>query len=49
MLCFVCVALACYFLVDWDVTGYAFWMQLIGVILVVISGTWIYKAGKKKS
>ncbi len=49
VLCFVCVALACYFLVDWDFSGYAFWMQFIGVILVVISGTWIYKAGKKKS
>jgi ABC-type nickel/cobalt efflux system permease component RcnA len=42
------VALACYFLVDWDLTGYAFWMQLIGVILTVFVGWWLYRAGKNK-
>lgn len=49
VLCFACVALACYFLVDWDVSGYAFWMQLIGTVLVIITGYWLYKAGHKKS
>lgn len=48
ILCFVFVALACYFLVDWDPTGYAFWMQLIGVLLTVLVGWWLYRAGKGK-
>ena len=47
VICFICVALACYFLIDFDVTGYAFWMQLIGVILTVAVGYWLYRAGKK--
>lgn len=49
VICFICVALACYFLIDFDVTGYGFWMQLIGVILTVAVGYWLYKAGKKNS
>lgn len=49
ILCFVFVALACYFLVDWDFSGYAFWMQFIGVILTVIVGWWLYHVGKKKA
>ena len=48
VICFLCVALACYFLIDFDVTGYAFWMQLIGVLLTVAVGYWLYRAGKKK-
>lgn len=48
VICFLCVALACYFLVDWDPSGYAFWMQLIGVALTFAIGYWLYKAGKKK-
>lgn len=48
-ICFVCVALACYFLVDWDVTSYGFWMMLIGVILTVFTGWLLYRAGKKKN
>ena len=47
VICFVCVALACYFLVDPDVTGYAFWMQIIGVALTVFSGWLLYRSGKK--
>ena len=47
VICFACVALACYFLIDFDVTGYGFWMQLIGVILTFAVGYWLYKAGKK--
>ena len=43
------MALACYFLIDFDVTGYAFWMQLIGVLLTVAVGYWLYRAGKKKN
>ena len=49
VICFLCVALACYFLIDFDVTGYAFWMQLIGVLLTVAVGYWLYRAGKKKN
>ena len=49
VICFVCVALACYLLVDWDTSGYAFWMQAIGVLLTVASGYWLYRAGKKKA
>ena len=48
ILCFIFVALACYFLVDWDPTGYAFWMQTIGVALTVLVGWWLYRAGKNK-
>lgn len=48
VLCFVCVALACYFLVDWDVTGYVFWMELIGVLLTVLIGWVLYRTGKKQ-
>ena len=48
ILCFIFVALACYFLVDWDPTGYAFWMQIIGVALTVLVGWWLYRAGKNK-
>lgn len=48
VVCFLCVALACYFLVDWDPSGYAFWMQLIGVALTLAIGYWLYKAGKNK-
>ena len=47
-ICFACVALACFFLIDTDVTGYAFRMQLIGVILTVAVGYRLYKAGKNK-
>ena len=49
VVCFLCVTLACYFLVDWDPSGYAFWMQLIGVILTVLVGWWLYRAGKNKT
>ena len=49
VICFLCVSLACYFLIDFDVTGYAFWMQLIGVLLTVAVGYWLYRAGKKKN
>lgn len=49
VLCFVCVALACYFLVDWDTSSYGFWMQFIGILLTFASGYWIYAAGKKKN
>jgi len=49
VLCFVCVALACYFLVDWDTSSYGFWMQAIGIVLTFISGYWIYAASKKKN
>ncbi len=49
VLCFIFVALACYFLVDWDPSGYAFWMQIIGVALTVAVGYWLYRAGKKKA
>ena len=48
VLCFVCVALACYFLVDWDFTGYVFWMELIGVLLTVLIGWVLYRTGKKQ-
>ena len=48
-ICFICVALACYFLVDWDTGSYGFWMQLIGLILTFISGYALYAAGKKKA
>jgi amino acid transporter len=47
VLCFAFVALACYFLVDWDATGYVFWMEIIGVALTVFTGWLLYKAGKK--
>lgn len=49
VICFVLVALACYFLIDWDPSGYAFWMQVIGVALTVLSGYWLYRAGKGKA
>jgi len=48
VLCFFFVSLACYFLIDWDFTGYVFWMELIGTILTVFFGWLLYKAGKKK-
>ncbi|MBR2825842.1 MAG: APC family permease [Solobacterium sp.] len=41
--------LSCYFLMDWDVTSYGFWMELIGVILTIAAGLWLYRAGKKKT
>lgn len=47
-LSFVFVLLAIYFLIDWDFTGYTFWMELIGTLLTIASGWWLYKAGKKK-
>lgn len=47
ILCFAAVALACYFLVDWDITSYGFWMQLIGLILTLVTGFWLYKSGHK--
>ena len=48
-ICFIVVALACYFLIDWDFTGYAFWFQFIGVLLTVGVGCWLYKAGRGKN
>ncbi|HHU08295.1 MAG TPA: amino acid permease [Clostridiaceae bacterium] len=49
ILCFFFVALAIYFLIDWDFSSYPFWMQLIGTIITVFTGWLLYKAGKKKS
>ncbi|MEA5051296.1 MAG: APC family permease [Oscillospiraceae bacterium] len=49
VLCFVFVALACYFLIDWDTSGYVFWMELIGILLTVAVGVLLYYSGKKKS
>jgi len=49
VLCFVCVGLSCYFLVDWDLSGYVFWMELIGTLITVLIGWLLYKAGKKVS
>ena len=46
--CFLGVALACYGLIDFDVTGYGFWMQLIGVLLTLVVGWLLYRAGKRK-
>lgn len=48
VLSFVFVLLAIYFLIDWDVTGYTFWMEFIGTLLTIVSGWWLYKVGKKK-
>ena len=48
-ICFIVVAMSCYFLVDWDPSGYAFWMQVIGVAITIAIGCWLYKAGKGKS
>lgn len=47
VLCFGCVLLSCYFLVDWDFSGYTFWMQLIGLALTIFTGWLLYNAGKK--
>lgn len=49
VLCFAGVLLSCYFLVDWDLSGYVFWMELIGTILTVFTGWLLYKAGKKEA
>ncbi len=49
VLCFAGVLLSCYFLVDWDLSGYVFWMEFIGTILTVFTGWLLYKAGKKEA
>ncbi len=43
------VLLALFYLVDWDVTGYVFWMDLIGTLLCVAIGFLLYKSGQKKA
>lgn len=49
VVCFLCVALACWLLIDWDTGSYGFWMQLIGVALTIGVGCWLYAAGKKRA
>lgn len=49
ILCEVSVLLAILGLLDLDVTGYGFWMQLIGLILTFVVGIVLYYAGKKKA
>lgn len=49
ILCEVGVLLAIYFLIDWDVTAYPFWMITIGTVLTVLVGLWLYKVGEKKA
>lgn len=49
ILCEIGVLLSIYFLVDWDTSGYAFWMIMIGTALTIITGLWLYSAGKKKT
>ena len=49
ILCEVSVLLAILGLLDLDVTGYGFWMQLIGLILTFVVGVVLYYAGKKKA
>lgn len=48
VLCFSSVLLSLYFLVDWDFTGYAFWMEFIGTVLSFVVGYWLYKVGEIK-
>lgn len=47
VICFVTVALACWLLMDWNIGGYAFWMQSVGILLTIASGCWLYRSGKK--
>lgn len=47
ILCELSVGLAILGLVDLDVSGYGFWMQLIGLIVTFLVGVILYKSGKK--
>lgn len=47
ILCELSVGLAIIGLVDLDVSGYGFWMQLIGLIVTFLVGVILYKSGKK--
>ena len=49
ILCEASVLLAILGLLDLDVTGYGFWMQLIGLILTFVVGILLYASGKKKT
>lgn len=48
ILCFASVLLSLYFLVDWNIHGYTFWMEIIGTAISFIVGYLLYKAGAKK-
>ena len=48
VLCFAGTLLACYFLIDWDISGYGFRMEAGGTLLTILSGYALYRAGKKK-
>ena len=47
VLCFLSVGLATYSLMDFDPSGFGFWMQWIGLALTFAVGAWLYFAGKK--
>ena len=47
VLCFLSVGLATYSLMDFDPSGFGFWMQWIGLALTFGVGVWLYYAGKK--
>ena len=47
VLCFLSVGLATYSLMDFDPSGFGFWMQWIGLALTFGVGAWLYFAGKK--
>ena len=48
VLCMVSVGLATYSLMDFDPSGFGFWMQWIGLALTFAVGVYLYYAGKKK-
>ena len=48
ILSFLSVAIATYSLLDFDPSGFGFWMQWIGLALTFAVGVWLYYAGKKK-
>ena len=48
VLCMVSVGLATYSLMDFDPSGFGFWMQWIGLALTFAVGVYLYFAGKKK-
>ena len=49
VLSFLSVGIATYSLLDFDPSGFGFWMQWIGLALTFGVGVWLYYAGKKKA
>jgi amino acid transporter len=47
-LCTAGTLLSVIFFIDWDIHGYAFWMEIIGTAATLLSGWLLYRKGKAR-